>query len=184
MASFVHVEYPTEHPGVARAEAVVAAAQDFRRGFDTTKGLAAMLLAAVASALLVVADQVIDTWADGHLLMAWVALWAVGFVAIGLFAGTARSLALRTVAALNAWSARTAQARADQRLWSIAQTDSRVMADLQTALSRSTDDADIATAAALKERIDGLKAADVSRPLPGITIRHARLARGYLPHYY
>lgn len=184
MASFVHVEYPTEHPGVARAEAVVAAAQDFRRGFDTTKGLAAMLLAAVASALLVVADQVIDTWADGHLLMAWVALWAVGFVAIGLFAGAARSLALRTVAALNAWSARTAQDRADQRLWSIAQTDSRVMADLQTALSRSTDDADIATAAALKERIDGLKAADVSRPLPGITIRHVRLARGYLPHYY
>ena len=184
MASFVHVDYPTEHPGVARAEAVVAAAQDFRRGFDTTKGLAAMLLAAVAAALLVVADQIIDTWADGHLLMAWVALWAVGFVALGLFAGTARNLAGRTIAALNAWSARTAQARADARLWSIAQTDTRVMADLQTALSRSTDGADIATAAALSERIAGLEATDVSRPLPGITIRHQRLARGYLPHYY
>ena len=43
------------------------------------RGLATMLLAAVVAALVVVADRVIDNWADGHLLLAWVMLWVVVF---------------------------------------------------------------------------------------------------------
>ena len=39
--------------------------------------------------------------------------------------------------ALDAWSANMAKRRADERLWSIAQTDPRMMADLQSALTRS-----------------------------------------------
>jgi hypothetical protein len=137
MTSFVHIDYPAEHPGVQRAEAVYAAAGRFRQGYSPTKGLAAMLLAAVVAAFLVVADQLIDTWADGHLLAGWVALWAVGFAALGLFAGTARRIASRTVAALDAWSARVAQRRADERFLATAQHDPRVMAELQAALQRA-----------------------------------------------
>jgi hypothetical protein len=134
MASFLHPSYLARHPGVARIDSAVGAV---RGGFDSTKGLSAMLLAAMVSALVVVADQLIETWADGHLMVAWVALWLVGFVALAVFAGAARKLAVTVVGALDAWSARVAQARADERLWAIAKTDPRVMADLSAAMARS-----------------------------------------------
>lgn len=137
MTSFVHVHYPAEHPGVARAESVIAAARQMRRQFDGTRGLAAVLLAAVVSALVVAADRLVESWADGGLLFAWVALWAVAFAAIALFAGATRRTAHRVVRTLDAWSYRIAQKRADERLWSAAQSDPRVMADLQAAMTRS-----------------------------------------------
>lgn len=137
MASFLQPSYPTVHPGIARIESAVDAMSAMRRGFDSTKGLSAMLLAAMVSALVVVADQLIETWADGHLMVAWVALWLVGFAALAVFAGAARKLAVTAVGALDAWSARVARARADERLWAIARTDPRVMADLTAAMSRN-----------------------------------------------
>lgn len=108
-----------------------------RSGLDSTKGLSAMLLAAMVSALVVVADQLMDTWADGHLMVAWVALWVVGFSALAVFAGAARKLAQVAVGPLDAWSVRIAKARADKRLWAIAKSDSRVMADLTAAIARN-----------------------------------------------
>lgn len=140
MTGFVHPSFRTNHPGVDRLESAYDAARQLRRGFGT-RGLAAMLLAAIASAMVVVADQVVSTWADGDLLAAWIALWVVGFAALALFAGTARRLAIRTVASADAWSVRVARNRADERMWSIAQKDPRVMADLQAAISRSSDEA-------------------------------------------
>jgi hypothetical protein len=137
MTSFIQPSFPTEHPGVVRIESAAAALGEMRRSFDSTKGLSAMLLAAMVSALVVVADQLIDTWADGHLLAAWVALWLVGFTAVAVFAGSARRLAATVVGSLDAWSQRVAKTRADERLWAIAQTDPRVMADLTAAITRS-----------------------------------------------
>lgn len=136
MTNFVHVEYPSRHPGVERFENMVAAAGQVRKGFDSTKGLAAMLLAAIVAALVVVADQLVDTWADGHLLAGWVVLWVVGFAAIALLAGAARRVAARSMKALDAWSRQVARKRADERLWELARKDGRVMADLQAARSR------------------------------------------------
>jgi hypothetical protein len=137
MTSFIQPSFPTQHPGVARIEAAIGAARAMRQDFDSTKSLSVMLLAAMVSALVVVADQLIDTWADGHLLAAWVALWVIGFAALALFAAPARRLAASAVGALNAWSERIAMARADARLWKIAQADPRVMADLNAAIARS-----------------------------------------------
>ena len=108
-----------------------------RSGFDSTRGLSAMLLAAMVSALLVVADQLMDTWADGHLMVAWIALWVVGFSALGVFAGAARKLAVAAVGSLDAWSVRVGKARADKRLWAIAKSDARVMAELTAAMARN-----------------------------------------------
>lgn len=116
-------------------------ASQSRMRYDAAKGLSAMLLAAMASALVVVADQLIDTWADGHLLAAWVALWAVGFAALAIFGGAARQLAVTAVEAFNAWSRRVAQTRADERFWAIAQTDPRVMADLRMVIQRNQEEA-------------------------------------------
>lgn len=137
MTRFIQPSYPTEHPGVVRVEAALSAVSELRRGFDSTKGLSTMLLAAMVSALLVVADQLIETWADGHLMVAWIALWLVGFAAIAIFAGAARRLAASAMAALDEWSRAIAEARADERLWLLAKRDARVMADLKAAISRS-----------------------------------------------
>ena len=134
--NFVHLDYPTTHPGVERAEQAVANIKRMGETFSPTRTLAAMLLAAIVAAFVVVADQMMDTWADGHLLAAWVALWAVAFASVGLFAGASKSLALQIKTGLDVWSAKLAQKRSDARLWSIAQTDARLMADLQSAMGR------------------------------------------------
>lgn len=135
-SSFVHVEYPKYHGAIARYEGVVAGVQRLRSGVARFGGLAAVLLAAMVSALLVVADQLIDTWAEGHLLAAWVLLWLVGFAALALLAPAARSLSGRLLGGLDAWSQRLARRRADERLWDLARKDPRVMADLRAARTR------------------------------------------------
>lgn len=137
MTSFIHLEYSTQHPGVARVESAIDAAQQLRRGFSGTRGLAKLLLSAIVAAALVVAYQVMDSMAEGHLLVLWIAMWAVAFVALAAFAGAARIMAVRLKNNLDGWSRNVAAKRADERLWAMAKTDSRVMADLQCAISRN-----------------------------------------------
>ena len=139
MASFIQPSFPARHSGDARLESAANGVKVARRGFDTTRGLSAMLLAAMVSALVVVADQLIDTWAEGHLMVAWVSLWLVGFAALAIFAGAAQKLAVSAVGALDAWSQRVAESRADARLWIIARSDPRVMADLNAAMARDPE---------------------------------------------
>ena len=122
MSSLVHPA--SSHLGHARLEpAIPLTLRPPRQGLNSTKGLAAMLLAAVVAALLVAANQLVDNWSDGNLLAAWVILWAVGFAALGLCAGTARKVALRMVAALDAWSQHVTEERADARYLASAMED-------------------------------------------------------------
>ena len=109
---------------------------------DGARGLSALLLAAVVATLVVIADQVINTWADGHLLLAWVLLWAVVFASLALFADAARRLARRTVVALDSWSRSMAEARAEMRLWEMARQDPRLMSELMAARNRADEEAD------------------------------------------
>jgi hypothetical protein len=92
--------------------------------------LSVLLLAALVAALVLLADRFVSAWADEHLFLGWVLLWVVIFAGLALFAGTARSLAARAIRALDGWSQARAQARAEARLWMIARSDPRVMADL------------------------------------------------------
>lgn len=135
--SFVHLEYSGSHPGVERFERFVSAAGTLRKGFTATRGLAGVLLAAMVATLVVVADQLMDTWADGHLMAAWVLMWLIGFAALALLAPTARGVAGRVMQGLDAWSQGVARRRADERLWDLARKDSRVMADIQAAATRA-----------------------------------------------
>jgi hypothetical protein len=137
MTRFIQPSFPAHHAGVARFESAVTAVDVMRHRFNSSTSLSAMLLAAMVSALVVVADQLIDTWAEGHLLAAWVALWLVGFAAAAIFASAARQLSAKSLAALDRWSANIAKNRADAHLWAIAQSDARVMADLNAAITRS-----------------------------------------------
>ena len=137
MTSFVHLNYSSEHPGVQRAEAVAGAVGRLRQSYDSTKGLAALLLAALVAALMVVADQLVSFWADGYLLASWVTLWAIAFAALALMAPTAHRLATGMSAAWKERAIRVANERSDAQYWASAQRDPRVMSELQAAISRS-----------------------------------------------
>lgn len=135
MTSFVHPDYALEHPGVVRAEQVVQAIQRATHGFSGTRAIASVLLAAVVAALVVTVNQVIDSWTDGHLMAAWIALWAVAFAASALLAGPIRQAVHSFRDGLTAWNVRRRESAADDQLWKLALSDARVMAEISRAMS-------------------------------------------------
>jgi hypothetical protein len=90
------------------------------------------------AALLVVANQVVETWTEGHLLMAWIVMWTIAFAALALLASPARNAGSVLRTTMRAWSERRKQATADEQLWELALTDARVMADISRAMTRDT----------------------------------------------
>ncbi len=106
---------------------------------SSSRALASLLLAAGVATLVVVADHLMESWAERHVIAAWLALWAIAVAAIVVLRGATRALARQTMLGLDAWSARVAQRRADRRLWTMAQDDPRMMSDLRCALDRDED---------------------------------------------
>jgi len=145
MTSFINVKYSAQHHGADRVESAIDAALQVRQDFSGTRGLSTLLLSAMVAAIMLVAYQVMDSVAEGHLLLMWIALWAVAFVALALFAGVARKMATAAKTSLDAWSLSLAEARADQRLWAMAKEDPRVMTDLQAAMMRDESRAEVQT---------------------------------------
>jgi hypothetical protein len=103
---------------------------------DGSRTLAGMLLAAVMAALLVVADQVIETWTDGHLLAGWVALWTVAFAALALLAPPLRHVAAFTAGGVGSRLQAWRTAREEARMWEMASHDPRVLEEIRAAMSR------------------------------------------------
>ena len=161
MTSFVNIEYPKDHPGVVRVESAVESAQHIGRSLSGKRSLATLLLSAMAAAVMVVADEVINSVAEGHLLVMWIGLWAAAFISLAAFAGTSSKLAIGLKVKLDDWSRTLAESRADERLWSAAKTDGRVMADLQAAASRYDDD--VTSSASPSAVAIGLRAKRLSR---------------------
>jgi hypothetical protein len=128
----------TVHPYFTPAALVArtASPRGFALNFFNSRTLAGMLLAAALAALLVVADQLVDTWADGHLLAVWVGLWTVIFAAMALSAQSLRQLAEATATGMARWSQERAAKRADAAMLRLAQQDHRIMRDLQIASLR------------------------------------------------
>ena len=135
MTSFVNLEYSNQHAGVVRVESAIASAQQIRRNFSAARSLAMLLVSAIAAAVMVAAYQVIDSMADGHLLALWIGMWAVAFAALAAFASTARNAVVSAKTALDSWSRNIAARRADERMGAMANTDARLMADLQAVMS-------------------------------------------------
>jgi hypothetical protein len=103
---------------------------------DGSRTLAGMLLAAVMAALLVVADQVIETWTDGHLLAGWVVLWTVAFAALALLAPPLRHIAAFTASGLGRRMQSWQTSREEARMWEMASHDPRVVEEIRAAMSR------------------------------------------------
>ena len=144
MTSFVQPNYPTHHEGIERVGDAIDSATNAYGKFDGARGVATFLLAAVVSGLLLAANQLIDTWADGHLLAAWMALWAVAFAALALAAGPIRR-AVSSVkefdgsALYAAWSVRRKARIQDEKMWDYAKQDARLMADIMRAIGDSPE---------------------------------------------
>jgi len=144
MTSFVQPTYPTHHQGVERAEHAAENVSNAMHQFTGARGLATFVLAAVVSALLFAANQLMETWADGHLMAAWIVLWAVAFAALAMLATPIRNT-VKQVKAFDgsalyaAWSARRKARLADEKMWEYARHDPRVMADITRALGDSAD---------------------------------------------
>ena len=175
MTSFVNIKYSTQHPGVVRAESAFGAVRQLAHAFTGTRGLATLLLSAIAAAVMVVAYQVMDSVTEGHLLVMWIGVWAVAFAVLAVFAGAARNAAISLKTGLDGWSRSLAEARADQRLWQAAKNDPRVMADLQMALLRGQADAEVA--------VDAAAPAAVASVPAGLTQRALRVGGAELQAY-
>ena len=139
MTSFVQPNFPTQHQGVERAEHAVENVSNAAHLFTGARGLATFVLAAIVSALLFAANQLMETWAEGHLMAAWIILWAVAFAALALLATPIRNTVKQAKtfdgsAMYAAWSARRKARLSDEKMWSDACQDSRLMADITRAL--------------------------------------------------
>lgn len=144
MTSFVQPSFPTHHEGIERIEGVLDSASAAYSNFDGARGLATFLLAAVVSGLLFAANQLIDTWADGHLLAAWVALWSVAFATLALAAGPIRRTVSKLIAfdgstLYAAWRARRKARINDEKMWDYARQDSRLMADIMRSVDNTSE---------------------------------------------
>jgi hypothetical protein len=128
-----------QFPAGAHRAAGVIAKNGSARGADESRTLAAMLLAAALAAFLVVADQLIEMWADGHLLLGWVALWTVTFAALALLAPPLRQLTGALASTLTRWSDEAKERRVEEAMWEYARKDHRIMAELQQARARGRD---------------------------------------------
>ena len=137
MTSFVNIHPSTQHLGAARVESALSTARVSPLRMSATRGLTTLLLSAMTTAAMVLAYQIMDTVAEGHLMVIWMAMWFVAFAALALFAGSARRMAVGTKKGLDAWSRGLAEARADKRLWAMAKADPRIMSDLQMVISRN-----------------------------------------------
>ena len=136
MTTLVHT--PIAASTAAARAATPASTSKASRLNDDSRPLAGMLLAAVMAALLVAADHVIDNWADGHLLAAWVALWTVTFAALALLTSPLRKLANTGARWFSNYRTARAARLEEEEMWELARHDHRVMADIRMASIRQT----------------------------------------------
>ncbi len=100
------------------------------------KRLAAVLLAAAVSALVVAADQLIDSYAQGDLFLMWLVSWAVGFATLALLADSTRKLGARLASAWAHGVQRYRQRQGDAYLRALAARNPHIAAELDAAITR------------------------------------------------
>ena len=137
MTSFVSPDFPRDHVGLARMTDGFSAVQSLTAKADGAKGLAGALVAGGVAAAIVVAEQIVNAWADGHLLLAWIAMWAVVFALLAVFSDTIRGWPTRLNAQMHKRALARREAAADERTWAAAVADPRLMVELQVAKMRA-----------------------------------------------
>ena len=109
-----------------------------RTGPASTSLTAALVTAATALSV-VVADRYLGALTDGHVVAAWLLMWAVVFGAFVSTRTPARLLAARIRSGLDGYAASVAARRAERRFMDMAQSDPRIMAELNAARVRQEE---------------------------------------------
>lgn len=164
MTSFTHSDFPTSHAGIGRILAAARAAQALAGRIRQARSLFALLLAGSLSALVVVADQWVSTWADGQMVVAWVALWLMLFGALLLFAEASHGGLESVAARVHAWRQAHAQRRQEEAVWRFALADPRFMRELQAARYRAETEAEQAGTPAPAWPFSHMPSVAASRP--------------------
>jgi hypothetical protein len=91
MTTFIQVDSSLTHAGLDRvATATLFVSNAFRR----LRLPATLLLGGVVAAMVVVVDRFMVNFADGGLLLGWMVLWGLTFVALAFAGSTGRSLSI------------------------------------------------------------------------------------------
>lgn len=101
--------------------------------------LTAALLAAVTALAVVLADRYISVFTENYIMVAWLMMWGVVFVAFVGLRPVARRAALRLQAVANRYAAHLAEQRSQARFLEMAERDPRIMAELNAARARAGD---------------------------------------------
>jgi len=141
MRHFAHTDFPQSHGGATRITDALASMGRLAARARCAKGLAGALVAGGVAAAIVVADQIVSAWANGHLMLAWVAMWAIVFALLAIFSDAIRGWPTSLRQRIADWRADAQVRAADERTWATAQSDPRLMADLQFALIRAEHEA-------------------------------------------
>ena len=142
MSRFAHTDFPATHGGAQRLTDFFGALRRYAEKLSGSKGLPGVLVVGGVSAAIVVADQLVSAWADGHLLLAWVAMWVVVFTLLAVFSDAIGAWPTALRQRIAAFKQASAQRAEDERTWAVAQSDPRVMAELQNALTRAQQQAE------------------------------------------
>lgn len=137
MSRDVSLDAPRGAVPPVRRDSLILSARMAGRRLRRTRGVAVLLLAGAVSALLVAADQLVSIWAEGELMLAWLALWAVVFAAYVLFADVVRQWPQQLAEAMDRRLLHMRERAADARMWAVAQSDPRIMAELDAAALRA-----------------------------------------------
>ncbi len=78
-----------------------------------------------------------DTWSEDHVVLAWAALWAIGFIAIGLLATPAHQAARGLRTGFAQWREASAAQAEEEKLWDLAKHDHRILAEIMAAKNRA-----------------------------------------------
>jgi hypothetical protein len=119
------------------AQAQAASSTPKLASTSSARTLGSLLLAAAVSGLLVVVNQAMDAWSENHVVLAWAALWAIGFIAIGLLATPAHQAARTLRKGFAQWREDNATKAEEEKLWDLARHDHRVLAEIMAAKYRN-----------------------------------------------
>ena len=129
---FFYTDIPTEHTGVQRVE---RAAEHLHDTFASKRNGTRLVLAALVASVLVASEWISAMAGSQHWVAGWALLWVVAFASIALLAEPARSLSESLQSLGKNWLEQTRRAEEDDRTWSYALADARVMAELNRAMS-------------------------------------------------
>lgn len=141
MNQLVHTDFQIAHEGATHINQALSKLGRQAKKARGAKGLAGLLVTGGVSAAIVVANQIVSAWTDGHLLLAWIAMWVVVFALLAVFSEAIRSWPAALQQRYAAWEANAALRAANARTWDAALADPRLMAELQCARRRADEHA-------------------------------------------